>query len=39
MEIFEKATVETYSAILDRKVTKLNKIKETFESNLKKDEE
>jgi hypothetical protein len=38
MEIFEKATVETYTSILDRKIAKLNKIKETIEKNLTKDE-
>ena len=38
MEIFEKATVETYTSILDRKIAKLNKIKKTIETNITKDE-
>jgi hypothetical protein len=37
-EIFEKATIETFSMLFDRNVAKLNKIKETFEKTLETNE-
>jgi hypothetical protein len=38
METFELATVETYKAMFERKIAKLNKIKETFEKTLENNE-
>ena len=39
MDIFEKSTIEAYNQIFERKIKKLNKIKETIETNLTKNEE
>jgi hypothetical protein len=39
MDIFEKSTIEAYNQIFERKIKKLNKIKQTIETNLTKNEE
>jgi hypothetical protein len=38
IETFEKATVDLYESLMDKKITKLVKIKETFEQTLKENE-
>jgi hypothetical protein len=38
MDVFEKATIETYNIMFERTIAKLNKIKETFEKTLETNE-
>lgn len=38
MESFEKATVDLYATLMEKKIVKLGKIKESFEQNLQKNE-
>ena len=38
IEIFEKATVEMYNNLFEKKLTKLNTIKENLEKTLEKNE-
>ncbi len=38
MDVFEKATIETYNIMFDRIISKLNKIKETFTKTLETNE-